>query len=162
MYKDKLESGILVGLLILTALIFWLQRYSLDHIIVFDANTSFPIKAISDNSTLQGESISSVSIVDNKIILDCEIISSEYAWPFCEIAFKLHDESIPKQRYGINLSNYDTVEVHATYQNIPPLGIRLQIRNYHNSYSQLQDVESWKYTGIEYFSLEDSPLINSY
>ncbi len=159
MYKDKLERGILVGLLILTALIYLLQRYSLDHILVFDAQTSFPIKAISDNSTLHGKSITSISIVDNKIILDCEIIASDYAWPFCEITFKLHDENIPEQRYGINLSNYETVAIYATYQNIHPLGIRFQIRNYHNAYSQLQDVESWKYTGIEYFSLEDSPLI---
>ena len=156
---NKLENIVVIGLLLLTAIIFLLQRYSLDHTLVIDANTKFPIQSITDNSINTGKSISSISIIDDKIILDCEIVASDYAWPFCELAIQLNNENQLEQRYGIDLSRYDTVAIYAQYENFSSSGIRFQIRNYHAAYSQLNAPETWKYTGLEYFSLEDSPII---
>lgn len=159
MHIRKLENVIVISLIIISSTIYLLHRYSMDQTLVIDANSTFPVQSISDASLAGGKSISSISIIDNKIVLNCEIVASDYAWPFCELSFKFYDEDILAQNHGIDLSHYNTFEVHASYQNISPLGMRFQIRNYSAAYSQVSLPESWKYTGLEYFSLEESPVI---
>ena len=154
LHKNKFETIFIIGLLLLTASIYLLQRYSWNHSLVIDAKTAFPLQVITDNSLSNGKSTGSVNIIDNKIILDCEIIASDYAWPFCEIDLELYDNNTQHKRYGMDLSGYTSVAIHADYENISPGGIRFQMRNYNSVYSRLDDHETWKYTGIEYFSLE--------
>ena len=149
---------VIISLIAITAILYFMQHYALNHSFVLNTASPYAVKAISDDALHNGKTTSTVKVVDNKYILDCEIIESDYKWPFCELAFQLFDEENPELHYGIDLSQFDTVTVHASYRNISPFGIRLQIRNYHNDYSKLNDDSTWKYTGIEYFLLDDKPL----
>ena len=145
MRTSKFEAIVVLLLLLSTSIIYLMQQYSWNHSLSFDSNTPFPVRAISD-----ANSVASIEKIDNKLVLTCEIIQSDYAWPFCEIAIQLHKGS-PQTRQGIDLSKFETVNIHAQYQSAEPLGIRFQLRNFNNIYSNTQDPHSLKYSGIEYF-----------
>jgi diguanylate cyclase (GGDEF)-like protein len=128
-----------------------MQHNAWNKSFVIDAHTAFNILAISDDGTEKGKSTSSFVIKDEKIVLSCEIIASEYAWPFCELTFQLHDPLSVENKFGIDLSNFDTASVFANYHNLATHGIRFQMRSFNPAYSNLKDDRTFKYNSVEYY-----------
>jgi diguanylate cyclase (GGDEF)-like protein len=159
MRKNKLEVLIVISLLVITGLIYYMQHHVWKKSFTLNSQSEFDVKAISDVVLAKGKSLSSIAIKDDKIILSCEIISSDYPWPFCELAFQLHDQKSGKNKFGIDLSGFDTVSIHATYQNIAPHGVRFQLRSFNPVYSNLKDDSTLKYNAIEYFLYGDTEKV---
>jgi diguanylate cyclase (GGDEF)-like protein len=149
--RKIIERIVVISLLLITAFIYFMQQYSWNKSFTIDATSAFEINAISDISVTNGKSISSYRIEDDKIILSCEIIASDYTWPFCELTFQFHDPHSINNKFGIDLSSFDTVTIDANYTNIAPQGIRFQLRNFNPAYSNLKDESSLKYNAVEYF-----------
>jgi diguanylate cyclase (GGDEF)-like protein len=160
MPRNKVEIFVIISLLLITTCTYYLQRFAWDKVLVIDSKTKFPILNISDEVISNGKSTSSYTIEDDKIILSCEIIASDYAWPFCELAFQLHDENSVDTKFGINLSNFDMVSIYANYENIAPTGVRFHLRNYNPVYSNLNDDTTLKYNAIEYLLYGDTKRID--
>ncbi|MCP4990106.1 MAG: GGDEF domain-containing protein [Colwellia sp.] len=154
MNRLKIEAIIVISLLALTATIYLLQRYSWHHSLTIDKDVNFPIQAVSDKG-----STSSLTIIDNKLVLDCEIIATDHAWPFCEIAIQLHRKEQPFESAGYDLSSFENVTIYADYKNRAPLSIRFQLRHFNKIYSNKNDSNSMKYNILEYFNLEESTAI---
>ncbi|NTS75416.1 GGDEF domain-containing protein [Catenovulum sp. SM1970] len=150
MRKEKLINIIIFGLIFMTAVIVLLQTYSLNHTLVVNANTGFNYSAISDG-TNGGQSSANIKINGDQMILECEIVHSDYPWPYCEIAIALNDLENENDRVGFDLSSFDTVTTYVRFEEPTHVGIRLQIRSYNPAYSSLFDEGSWKYNAVEYF-----------
>jgi diguanylate cyclase (GGDEF)-like protein len=152
--STKLEFYIVCSLLLLTSIIYLLQYYSLNQNITFDAHSKVALRSISDAG-----SKSSLAIINDEIILDCEIIASDYAWPFCEITFQLYDDHQMIHGGGMNFSSYESVSIFAKYHNIAPTGIRFQLRSYNKIYSKENEDSTLKYNGLEYSIPKDFSVI---
>jgi diguanylate cyclase (GGDEF)-like protein len=129
-----------------------------DKELVLDAKANFDIRAQSDSFELGGKSKADLKIINDKIILNCEIIKSAYAWPFCNITFKFYDDSELKISDGINFSNFEFIQIKAKYINKKGLGIRLQLRSFDESYASKNDTETWKFIGLEYWPKPNSSV----
>lgn len=111
------------------------------------ADAGFRIETLDDRGN-GGASIATLTRDGERYILDCEIIASGYAWPYCEISFILTDDVT---RRGINLSNYEEVELHIHYSEPQNFGIRLQLVNFNPAYATPVDSHSQKYNAIELY-----------
>ncbi|MBU2891993.1 GGDEF domain-containing protein [Colwellia sp. D2M02] len=151
MRKNKLEVTVVLCLLMITGFIYFMQQHYWHKSFTIDAHTAFEINAISDIGTATGKSKSSYVIENEKIILSCEIIASDYLWPFCELAIQFYDFSSKGAPFGIDLSSFDTVSIYAKYINLAPHGVRFQLRNFNPVYSNLKDDGTLKFNGTEYF-----------
>lgn len=129
-----------------------------DKELVIDATTNFDIRTQSDAYELGGSSTSSFEIVDNKIVLHCEIKQSAYQWPFCNLTFKFYDDRDRKISDGINFTTFEYIQVNAKYVNNPGLGLKIQLRSFDEAYATKDKTESWKFMGLEYWPEADNAL----
>ncbi|WP_244556549.1 GGDEF domain-containing protein [Enterovibrio nigricans] len=78
--------------------------------------------------------------------LQCSL-GDAYKWPYCEIAISLTN----KIQHGIDLSNYHSMVIEASYKApAPNQRLRVYLRNYNEDYSNGHDPVSLKFNGIEY------------
>ena len=129
-----------------------------DKELVINANAGFDIRTQSDSYELGGSSISDLKIVDNKMILNCEIKNSDYQWPFCNITFKFYDDTNFIISDGIDLSNYEYLQVDARYVGHDDLGIKIQLRSFDEAYAVKEKTETWKFIGLEYWPEPDTSV----
>lgn len=100
-----------------------------------------------------GESTIEVEQRDDGIYFKCEI-KAGYQWPYCLI--KIHLVSKNQQGdyqfdKGLNLSSYDEVFIDANYKGVKPERLRLYLRNYNATYTDLSiDNNSMKVNELEF------------
>jgi len=157
MHSEKFDSIVLISLIAVTILILLLHSYSLNQSLIIDVNSPYVVNTVTDNTIKGGKSTANLTIHDDHIILNCEIVKSTYTWPFCEISFNFMLNKANKVLPPINLSSYSHVNVFAQYLGDNSAGMRFQLRSYNKAFSTLDTQESWKYNGIEYW-----PESNSY
>jgi diguanylate cyclase (GGDEF)-like protein len=152
MPNEKFDNILLIGLLTLTIIILLLHKFSFNRSIVIDVNTPYNTKAITDNSLTTQES-SKATLITNKdhFLLDCHIKASDYAWPFCELAFSFEPSQEINSPTPLDLSSFTNVNVSAKYIGEVSAGIRLQLRTFNSEYSTLDNDATWKYNGLEYW-----------
>ncbi|MEF1221217.1 GGDEF domain-containing protein, partial [Photobacterium damselae] len=101
-----------------------------------------------------GASTAELDINPDGAILNCELVKKSQ-WPFCEMAISLSD-SVAK---GFDLSKYHAIGLDIDYDS-PVEGerVRIYLRNYDESYSNVTDPVSLKYYAIEYAPGKDQGL----
>ena len=144
---DILKARLLGLLIVITLLAFIFQTYGPDKVLLLDPNTEFYVEAIDDRGN-GGKSIATLTRNDQEYILDCDIIVSEYPWPYCEISFTLHDY----KGNGLDLSSYNQVKLWAKYSTPQAFGMRVQLINFNPAYSKIGEDNSFKYNAIELFN----------
>src|SRR5690606_36317828 len=97
-----------------------MQAIGLNKRLVIDPTTKLEYFALDDRA-IGGASVASVSIVDNKFRLACQINESAYGWPFCTLAFRLTDG-----KTGVDLSDYSHVKLWIKYEIPDEHGLRFQ------------------------------------
>ncbi|GHE94977.1 GGDEF domain-containing protein [Thalassotalea profundi] len=150
MIRSKFYNTLLITLITVTCITIILQIFSLKKTLVLQPDTHKAVKAISDQS-LNGTSSATLIKNNNKWLLKCNIQASSYNWPFCEIALNFFEAPYSKSMKGLDLSSYSSIQLKAKYLNHPNSSIRIQLRNYNDSYAKIDDDSTWKYIGIEYW-----------
>lgn len=148
----RLENLLIISTLLLTIIVLGLQHFALDRTLKIDPTTQFA-KEVVDDRGINGRSTASLAIEDNKFILTCNIVKSDFAYPFCELSIALFSIDQPK---GINLTNFDYVMIGARYLNRNTESIRFQLRSYNEHYSTLDKQDTWKYNVVEYWPEQNS------
>ena len=146
--QQDLTRARLLGLLILITLaLLFLQYFGPQKKLVLGTDAGFRIEVIDDRGN-GGASVATLSRAGEHFILDCEIIASSYAWPYCEISFVLTDNVTGR---GMDLSNFNEVELHIHYSEPQAFGIRFQLVNFNPAYANDADTNSQKYNAIELY-----------
>jgi diguanylate cyclase (GGDEF)-like protein len=143
---DILKARLLGLLIVITLLALAFQAYGPDKVLILGQDSDLFIDSIDDRGN-GGKSISTLERDGEKFILNCEIIASDYQWPYCEISFNLAD----KNGKGRDLSNYDQVKLWAKYSTPQTFGVRFQLINFNPAYARQEDTNSLKYNAIELF-----------
>ncbi|WP_105902704.1 GGDEF domain-containing protein [Vibrio gangliei] len=107
----------------------------------------FNYKVASDQ-VVGGRSQARLIIDQDKAIMSCTLIASDYAWPYCEITINLTDDI----KNGLDLSSFDRVFLDIDYQG-PQSGterVRVNVRNFEPTVFNQKDDNTLKYNGIEY------------
>ncbi|NTS76487.1 GGDEF domain-containing protein [Catenovulum sp. SM1970] len=115
----------------------------------------------SDDSRVTGASRSTLKYDENGFLLDCHIVQSNYAWPYCSIVFDFSIPETSSQPFGYDLSGYSEVEIEVSY--LTPdhrnLGARFQSRNFNPAYSQIGNFDSLKFGTLEFFPAKEEQVI---
>lgn len=148
--RDILKARLLGLLIIITLLSLAFQAYGPEKVLILGHDSDLPVGSIDDRGN-GGKSISTLTRDGNRFILDCEIIASEYQWPYCEISFSLHDQN----GKGVDLSSYEQVTLFAKYSTPQTFGVRFQLINFNSAYSREEDTNSLKYNAIELFDTHE-------
>ena len=143
---DILKARLLGLLIVITLLALAFQHYGPEKVLVLGQDPNLFFEAIDDRGN-GGKSVATLTRDDEKFILDCEIIPSDYPWPYCEISFSLADQN----GKGMNLTNYEQVKLWARYSTTQEFGVRFQLINFNPAYARDNDDNSLKYNAIELF-----------
>ncbi|HSC66422.1 MAG TPA: GGDEF domain-containing protein [Cellvibrio sp.] len=147
---DILKARLLGLLIAFTLIALALQNYGPQKKLIVGHDSNLQVDVIDDRGN-GGKSVATLVRVGGKFILDCAIITSEYQWPYCEISFSLSD----KNGRGIDLSNYEQINLRVKYSQPQPFGIRFQLINFNPAYSIANDSNSLKYNSIELFDTHE-------
>ncbi len=158
--RERFDLYVVGFLLLITVAALLLQSVQLTKTLTIDSHTRYPYEAVDDHAN-GGLSQASLEIVGNTILLHCEIISSSYEWPYCEVSFNLAKTG----SRGVDFSQYSSVRLWVKYDPLQDVGIRFQGRNFNSSYSHVDDNGSLKYNSIEFYGKKTTypveiPLIN--
>lgn len=143
---DILKARLLGLLIVITLLALAFQHYGPEKVLVLGQDPNLFFEAIDDRGN-GGKSVAKLSRDGEKFILDCEIIQSDYPWPYCEISFSLADQN----GKGKDLTNYEQVKLWAKYSTAQEFGVRFQLINFNPAYARNNDANSLKYNAIELF-----------
>lgn len=147
---DILKARLLGLLIIITLCALAFQHYGPERTLVLGHDSGIYYEAIDDRGN-GGKSVATLSRDEEKFILDCEIVASDYPWPYCEISFSLADQN----GKGKKLTNYERVTLWAKYSEQQPFGVRFQLINYNPAYARKGDDNSLKYNAIELFDTHE-------
>lgn len=140
-----------MALLTLTIAILLLHNFSLNQSLILDVTTPYNVGTVTDKTIhSSGGSEATLATNDDHFLLNCEITSSDYAWPFCEMTINFTTNKQGKELPPIDLSKLTHVKVYAEYIGDKSAGIRFQLRSYNPAYSTYNNDATWKYNGIEY------------
>ena len=144
---ERLKT-LLVGLLLLiTVLAVIVQSTLLNKVLVIDAKTPYAYDAVDDRDD-GGASTAKIEVINNKLILHCDIVKNHLEWPYCSISFNFVKRGTTE---GLDLSQYTYAKAWVKYDKPQPIGIRFEIRNFDPSYSHAGEDNSLKYNGLEYY-----------
>ncbi len=110
----------------------------------------FAINAVTDKSN-GGASVASLTKAKDHWLLDCQIIHSNYPWPFCEVTISFVTNKKQQATPLLDLSSFSRANVYAKYIADKNTSIRFQLRSFNQAYSTMDDPDSWKYNSIEYW-----------
>ncbi|MDO6444580.1 GGDEF domain-containing protein [Colwellia sp. 1_MG-2023] len=159
MPNEKYDNIFLIGLFTLTVLLLLLHQISFNKSLVIDVNSPYFSQVTSDNTVQGGKSKAKLVTNKDHFLLECDIIASSYAWPFCEISFEFHSATGDGSSTNMDLSLYENVSITAQYLDKTPTRIRFHLRTFNPLYSKLNDKNTWKYNGIEFSPNNDgSPV----
>ncbi|WP_331344346.1 GGDEF domain-containing protein [Cellvibrio sp. UBA7661] len=147
---DILKARLLGLLIIITLCALAFQHYGPERTLIVGQDSGLYFEAIDDRGN-GGKSVATLSRDGEKFILDCDIIASEYAWPYCEISFNLADQ----KGKGKDLTNYERVTLYAKYSEPQTFGVRFQLINYNPAYARKGEDNSLKYNAIELFDTHE-------
>lgn len=145
--QERIKTRIVGLLLLITLIAVAFQSLDFTQVLRIDQNPDFGYNAVDDSSN-GGNSKSRIELVDGKMQLHCEIIPSDFAWPYCDMAFDFR--SAPYK--GLDLSRYSHVKLWMRYVGKQHSGIRFQTRNFNPAYSKADQEGSFKYNAIEIYS----------
>lgn len=146
--QRDLNKARLIGLLLaITMVLLALQYWGPKKVVVIGRDAGFRVETIDDRGN-QGNSIATLHHDQGNYYLDCEIIASAYAWPYCELSFILTDELTGK---GIDFSRFTHLEAHVRYTEPQEFGIRVQLINFNPAYSIPDVTTTQKYNAIELY-----------
>ncbi|KQB07744.1 GGDEF domain-containing protein [Vibrio metoecus] len=143
----KVVPRVLLGLVIITmvtVLLYW-QFGSAKRVLISPQRYSY---FATNDQVSNGASTSSLQIQGNKAHIDCELIASEYPWPYCGISVHINPDPV----MGLDLSNIHTVRLDIDLQgpSAEPASLRFYLRNYNPLYSNTEDEYTHKYNGLEF------------
>lgn len=147
---DIIKARLLGLLIVFTLLAIAFQAYGPEKVLTLERDAGFHIEVIDDRNN-GGKSVATLKRDGKNLILDCEIIQSDYQWPYCEISFILIDS----KGNGLNLSNYHQAKLWAKYATPQTFGIRFQLINFNSAYSKINDANTLKYNAIELFDTHE-------
>ncbi len=145
--QDITKARLLGVLILITLVVLLLQYFGPQKTLVLGVDAGVRIETIDDRGN-GGASIAKLTREGERLILDCEIIASSYAWPYCEISFILTSDETGR---GIDLSGFNDVELHIHYSQPQDFGIRFQLVNFNPAYATPTDTISQKYNSIELY-----------
>ncbi|MDE1223486.1 GGDEF domain-containing protein [Vibrio aestuarianus] len=146
----------LVGLMLLTVIIVVTYLAIGDQKVLKITPSQYSFHPTNDQFD-GGLSTSELSLQNGQAHLSCDLLSSNYQWPYCGISIHANDDP----RVGLDLSDYHTVRlsIDFTYsQSASPPAIRFYLRNFNHEYSTIENEYTHKYNGLE-FSLGDKSEI---
>lgn len=154
-FQYLFEILVVLLLIVATAFVLWAQRVGITTDLELLQADLFTISPLDDRAN-EGASVARLKERDGKTILECNIIRSDYQWPYCEIKFNV-DPVRNGDKPGIDFSKYTRIEISAYYNNTEALQrsanatMRFQLRNFNPVYSDMEnDPNSLKYNGVEY------------
>lgn len=147
---DILKARLLGLLIVITLLALSFQSFGPGKQLILEPGTQFHVEAIDDRGN-GGKSIATLRRDGKNFLLDCDIISSDYPWPYCEISFTLSGAD----GQGMDLTNYHEIEIRAKYSSAQAFGMRFQLINFNPDYSSTNDSNSLKYNAIELFDTHE-------
>lgn len=158
MLAAKFDNLVNIFLIVVTVVTVSLHTFSLNKSFIFNVGSGYKTHVISDTAN-GGLSTAQLTQKNGAWILDCHIVQSDYAWPFCEITFPigLDDNDIPINSY--DFSGYTHARVTAKYLGPNKSSFRFQFRTFNPEYSKLDDETSWKYNGVEYWPLPEEDTV---
>ena len=145
MRQARKKVGLAAMLLFVTAVVLIVQATGLQKTRVIDPIQDFSYSIIDDRAE-GGASVGEIQVVDNKLIIKCEIIASQVKWPYCTLSINL-----VKNDQGVDLSGYTNFKLWIKYVEPRDSGIRFQVRNFDPAYSSRTDDLSLKYNSIEFY-----------
>ncbi|RYG54346.1 MAG: GGDEF domain-containing protein, partial [Chitinophagaceae bacterium] len=143
--KHERYKARLVGFLLIVTILAVILQSQLRNVLTIDSNTSYHYVIIDDHMD-GGETKSHLEVVDNKLVLHCEIVQSKYEWPYCEIQF-----DFSKNGKGLDFSTYEYARIAIKYDTPQDVGIRIQARNFNPVYSKEGNANTYKYNSVEYY-----------
>ncbi|QXC56555.1 GGDEF domain-containing protein [Vibrio mimicus] len=143
----KVVPRVLLGLVvttIVTVLLYW-QFGSAKRVVISPQHYAF---FTTNDQATGGASTSSILTEGNSAKIDCELIASDYAWPYCGISIHLN----PDPTLGLDLSDIHTIRLNVDLQGptAEPAAMRLYLRNFNSLYSTTDDEYTHKYNGLEF------------
>lgn len=143
-FSDKFKANIAIVLLVVTLLALALQ-YTLTKTFVIDPSASVIVN-VTDDRVMGGKSQASFSTSEDGFIFRCDIIASDFSWPYCELSFDLSQNG-----RGMDLRPFDKAKIWYEYQGENKTGIRFQTRNFDPRYSSRNDPRSMKFNVVEVY-----------
>ncbi|GGP26233.1 GGDEF domain-containing protein [Silvimonas amylolytica] len=128
-------------MLLLSVLLMAWQHWGMDRVLYIDARSGYPISVVSDGDNQKdpaGYSQASYQPEDHRMRMDCTL-TTRYEWPYCEL-----DVQLAKAPEGIDLADYDRVDIKLDYQGPGRRQVRFLARNFDPLYSKLDTPETWK------------------
>ncbi len=147
---DILKARLLGLLIIVTFVALAFQAYGPQKVLSLEPGTDYHVEVIDDRGN-GGKSVATLTQDAEKFILDCDMIQSDYPWPYCEISFILIDD----KGNGKDMSNYHQATLWAKYSTPQNFGIRFQLINFNPAYSTADDPNTLKYNAIELFDTHE-------
>ncbi len=147
---DILKARLLGLLIVITLLALSFQTFGPEKQLILEPGTQLYVEPIDDRGN-GGKSIATLRQDGKNFLLDCDIISSDYPWPYCEISFTLTGAD----GRGMDLTNFHELEVRAKYSSAQAFGMRIQLINFNPAYSSTDDSDSLKYNAIELFDTHE-------
>lgn len=143
----KVVPRVLLGLVlitIVTILLYW-QFGSAKRVLV--SPQRFTYFATNDQIS-GGASTSALLIEGGEAQVRCELLASDYPWPYCGIS--VHINSDPT--LGLDLSDIHTIRLNVDLQGPTdkPAAMRFYLRNFNPIYSKIDDEYTHKYNGLEF------------
>ena len=138
------------ALLALTAILLVWHRYGMERVYELSSRSGHVITGISDS---EGGGASTVSLTKNEqgaLRLKCNLIKKA-PWPYCKYAIALGNGN-----KGVDLSQYDSVTLEATYLGAGLRHVRLTITDYEYGLSTDDDWRTNKISEIDAFELPAS------
>ncbi|EEY43838.1 GGDEF family protein [Vibrio mimicus VM223] len=143
----KVVPRVLLGLVlitIVTILLYW-QFGSAKRVLV--SPQRFTYFATNDQIS-GGASTSALLIEGGEAQVRCELLASNYPWPYCGISVHIN----PDPTLGLDLSDIHTIRLNVDLQGPTdkPAAMRFYLRNFNPIYSKIDDEYTHKYNGLEF------------
>ena len=149
-YKDRTEAYFAISLVLLTVLILAFQYIGFERSLVIDLTASDKIYT-RDDRLFGGSSTSLYKQSEKGLEFSCQI-TSEYAWPYCELVFDLRKFGKNNQFLGYDFSSFDRVGLWIIHNHEDQAGTRFEMHNFNENYSIKGVHNSLKYNTIEFSS----------
>ena len=138
----------------MTVIVCLAQFIGFEKSIILDLTDSKKVST-RDDRVSKGASISSYQMTPEGVEFTCEIIQSEFRWPYCELKFNLSSDN-KRELLGLDLSSFERIGLWIDHDHDSQPGTRIELHNFNSAYSTESINDSLKYNSIE-FSEKKAP-----
>jgi diguanylate cyclase (GGDEF)-like protein len=146
--NNKKEFIFISSMFLLTVIVCLAQFIGVEKSITLDLTDSTKVST-RDDRVSKGASISSYQMTAEGVKFTCEIIQSEFRWPYCELKFNLSSNSDGKL-LGLDLSSFERIGLWIDHDHESQPGTRIELHNFNSAYSTESKNDSLKYNSIEF------------